>query len=269
MLLPTLIAAFGNLDCSNIVTDGKIWDFSKIGGPRSVMESHETPPTLVNTTYTIDICRYLKRSGDVKKGEKCPGGTRGKLRLHNLRHNRLQTFITQTYKANSCPNLVCGIQHTIKSLEGADELEDYITEVRPIAGELRDFGGGNLEAKYTRLKDSELEQDAGKEGLRIELNGGIYAKRKQKAVVEFLCDPDRTGTETDLDPEDKYEGGEENIIKGNPSLTIIGFEHEVPGTEVDILRLKWRTKYACENQKDKDDGAKSGHWGFFTWFLIM
>lgn len=167
------------------------------------------------------------------------------------------------------PTQVCAIQHTFKPLEGADEPEDLITEVRPIAGNLKDFGGGDLDAKYTRLKTSGLEQDAGKEGLRIELNGGIYAKRMQKAVVEFLCDPDRTGTETDLDPEDKYEGGEEKPTKGDPSLTIVGFDHDALGTEVDILRLKWRTKYACESQKDEDDAANSGHWGFFTWFLIM
>lgn len=79
MLFPTLIAAVSDLDCSKIVTDEKIWDFSKIGGPRSVMESHETPPTVVNTTYTIDICKDLKRSGDVKEGEECPRGTQGEL----------------------------------------------------------------------------------------------------------------------------------------------------------------------------------------------
>ncbi len=79
ILFPALIAAVGNLDCGNIVTDGKPWDLSKLGGPRSVMTSHETPPTIHNTTYTIDICRPLKRSGEVEKGYECPGGTRGLL----------------------------------------------------------------------------------------------------------------------------------------------------------------------------------------------
>lgn len=77
ILFPALIAAVGNLDCGNIVTDGKQWDLSKLGGPRSVMTSHETPPTIHNTTYTIDICRPLKRSGEVKNGYECPVGTRG------------------------------------------------------------------------------------------------------------------------------------------------------------------------------------------------
>jgi hypothetical protein len=79
ILFPTLIAAVGELDCRNIMTEGIKWDFSKIGGPRSVMESHESPPTFVNTTYTIDICDFLKPSGNVKKENRCPGGTRGKL----------------------------------------------------------------------------------------------------------------------------------------------------------------------------------------------
>lgn len=233
-----------------------------------MMESHETSQSFVNTTYTIDICDYLRRPSDVKKGEKCPEGTRGKLRLHFLRRSQLLAPITQDkYAADSCSTPVCALQHTLKPLEGTDELEDTLTEVRPIAGELKDHGGDHLNAKYTRLKTSESEHDAEKEGLRIELNGGIYAKRKQKAVVEFLCDPDRTGTETDLDPEDKYEGGKAEVIKGDPSLKYVGFDNQ-PGTDVDILRLEWRTKHACESQKDEDT-AKSGHWGFFTWFLIM
>ena len=89
MSLPTLIAALGNLDCGKIVTDGKIWDFSELGGPRSVMESYETPPTWHNTTYTIDICDYLKRAGKVKKGDKCPNGTRGEFRVLFLRRVHL------------------------------------------------------------------------------------------------------------------------------------------------------------------------------------
>ncbi len=188
-----------------------------------------------------------------------------------MRRTRIQVLLAQLAKLTFHPTPVCAIQHTIKPLEGTDEPEDLITEVIPVAGELKDVGGGYLDAKYTRLRDSELEQDAGKEGLRIELNGGFYKahNRKQKAVVEFLCDPDRTGTETDLDPVDKYEDEGEKPTKGDSSLKFISYDKIVPGTEVDILRLDWHTKYACESQKDEDDAAKSGHWGFFTWFLIM
>jgi len=170
-----------------------------------------------------------------------------------------------------CPTVVCAIEHTIKPLEGTDKVQDDITEVIPVAGDLKDVGGGYLDAKYTRLKTSELDTDSGKEGLRIELNGGFYGspKRTQKAVVEFLCDPTRTGRETDLDPEDKYEGAEGSPTIGDSSLRFLKYDRELPGTEVDILRLEWHTKYACESQKDDDDAAKSNRWGFFTWFLIM
>jgi len=79
MLFPSLIVAVGNLDCSQIVTDGKMWDLSELGGPRSVMDSHETALRWRNTTYTIDICKNLKRSDDIPKDKQCPGGTRGEL----------------------------------------------------------------------------------------------------------------------------------------------------------------------------------------------
>jgi hypothetical protein len=44
-----------------------------------------------------------------------------------------------------------------------------------------------------------------------------------------------------------------------------------------ILRLDWRTKYACpttaENPPEKDDpdtgSQDSKHWGFLTWLIIM
>ncbi len=139
----------------------------------------------------------------------------------------------------------------------------------PIAGELKDYGGGSLDAKVTRLKTAESQKDSEREGLRIELNGGFYAKRKQMAIVEFICDPERTGLETDLEPEDKYESGDEKSEVGSPSLTFVKYEKDIPDTEVDTLRLEWRTKYACEKQQDDDNMATSGHWGFFTWFLIM
>jgi hypothetical protein len=77
-LFPSFIAA-GNLDCNEIVTDGKTWDLSKLGGRRSVMYSHETPPSFHNTTFTIDICKRLERDDSVKQEDECPSGTRGQL----------------------------------------------------------------------------------------------------------------------------------------------------------------------------------------------
>lgn len=44
---------------------------------------------------------------------------------------------------------------------------------------------------------------------------------------------------------------------------------------MDVLRLTWHTKYACENADDINDGDDDGKsdssagWGFFTWFIVM
>jgi hypothetical protein len=81
LLFSAFVAASGSIDCAQIVDDGVSWDLSKLGGPRSVMHSVLTPPSMQNTTYTIDICKPLKRPESVKDMNKCPGGTRGELIL--------------------------------------------------------------------------------------------------------------------------------------------------------------------------------------------
>lgn len=100
--------------------------------------------------------------------------------------------------------------------------------------------------------------------------------------MEFICDPDKTGLEHDeFQPEDKYKDGgkdKRNLSyradEGAPSnstgsLRFVSYGPETDGSAVDVLRLDWMTKYACEGQKDKDDAEKTARWGFFTWFLIM
>jgi hypothetical protein len=77
VLLPSLVGAIGNLQCDKILTGGKAWDLSALGGPHSVMTSIEQPPSVLNTTYTINICKNLERDGDVPKGDACPNYTRG------------------------------------------------------------------------------------------------------------------------------------------------------------------------------------------------
>lgn len=103
----------------------------------------------------------------------------------------------------------------------------------------------------------------------------------QKAIVELVCDPSRTGLEGDEqdkrptdderrkrdDPPEKDDGGDAEAPKG-PSLKFVSYET----TDVGTLRLEWRTKHACERDTGNDGGSggsKSGSWGFFTWFLIM
>ena len=36
-----------------------------------------------------------------------------------------------------------------------------------------------------------------------------------------------------------------------------------------VLRLEWETTHACENSSAPTNSSSSGHWGFFTWFIIM
>lgn len=158
---------------------------------------------------------------------------------------------------------MCAIERTIKEEDKTDE----ITKVIPIAGELGDYGGYPLDAKFTRLKTADSAEDDAKEGLEIQLHGGIYGddKRKQKAIIEFLCEVGRTGLETDLDPPDNYESREAKVDEiGQSSLKFVSYQAE---GDIDTLRLKWYTKHACE--ESTGDGSKTKHWGFFTWFLIM
>jgi hypothetical protein len=101
----------------------------------------------------------------------------------------------------------------------------------------------------------------------------MYDSRKQKAIVEFICDPNRIGLETKSVLEDKDKAGvdkrslDDRSDNTTPSLTYIKYDYNFPDSKMDVLHLEWRTKYACESQSD--DGAQRSHWGFFTWFLIM
>lgn len=142
----------------------------------------------------------------------------------------------------------------------------------PIAGDLKDGGGGNLDAQWTRLSTSPSHADSEKEGLRVELNGGVYNKRKQTAIIELICDKERTGLEGEIDPEDQYESRDEDPAEGSPkaaSLIFLKYGPTTDDSDSDVLRLEWRTKYACEGQRDEEGGSRSSHWGFFTWFIIV
>lgn len=105
---------------------------------------------------------------------------------------------------------------------------------------------------------------------------------KQKAVIQLQCDKDRTGNEhkrrnlikRDDNKEDDKDGDDEKDGKGKetqPSTSSLQFVSygQVEGKEkMEVLRLNWLTKYACEDYADSDEAKKSG-WGFFTWFVLM
>jgi hypothetical protein len=90
LLFPFLVETRGNIGCDNIVAGGKSWDLSGLGGPKSALYSDGDGPSWKNVTYTVDICKPLRRSGKVAKEKECPHGTRGELLqfLHRLFQTR-------------------------------------------------------------------------------------------------------------------------------------------------------------------------------------
>jgi len=144
-----------------------------------------------------------------------------------------------------------------------------------------------MNAKWELLSKSKAHADVGKKGLRLELNGGIIKgdgiRQKQKAIVEFLCDKERKGDENLYKPEDGYPYGKNkreekdddgkkggNVEDDGPDSASLQFvSYLTSDPDADVLRLKWRTKLACEQSKEELDAEKNHHWGFFTWFILM
>jgi hypothetical protein len=128
-----------------------------------------------------------------------------------------------------------------------------------IAGDFGMKSGLPLDVTPTRLKTAPSNADKAREGLRLELLEGRdpfdrakgVTQRKQKAIVEMLCQ--------------RGEGATEGTDAG---LSYLSYEPEDVRTETwDVLRLEWRTKYACEDAAGNAVGSKS--WGFFTWIILM
>lgn len=182
--------------------------------------------------------------------------------------------------------LVCGIE---SSYNPVDDTKITVEGVIPIAGNYETSNGKGLEPKFERLKSKDTQT----EGLLMEIHGGQYAKKNQKAVIRFECDLDRTGNEG-------FEAAEGNMVsegaaglldqKGANATNFRALVEDDPEDDkqddgksltfvsygpiddkTDVLRLNWRTKYACEDFEDDDDesSGKGSHWGFFTWFIIM
>lgn len=179
---------------------------------------------------------------------------------------------------------VCGVTKTWNPIDDPDVEHPIISDVIGVAGEYTLGHGAALDPKITRLKTSEKDL----EGIDIELHGGRYNDRKQKAVVSFLCEQDWTGNEgyeedkrrsllrkddeDDDDDEDQPGDGERFKQDSKNALQFVSYAEEGEGKDrMDVLRLDWRTKYACEKYEEGDDEPtkKEGGWGFFTWFILM
>jgi hypothetical protein len=252
--LAGLAAATTAFDCSSAVVDGVKFDLHELGGPRAVVTTKFNGASYLNTSYTVDICRSLERSEEVPKGDECPMGTRGE------HAHKQTTLFSPGVVANGrcCCFAVCAIRRLL-SLDGK---QDTIQEVIALAGDLETQGGGALDANLTRLIPDDDATAAKRDGLRVVLNGGAHflhdpasKKRKQHAVIDFLCDKDKTGTEGFWSPEDHWkgdgsdEGGKEKIKRTTTETTI----HVGRGVGVEEV---WRRELYALNAAAADDDKK-------------
>ena len=152
------------------------------------------------------------------------------------------------------------MRRSYNPVEDPDKKDYKIENVIPIAGSWSQDSGHTLEPKWTRLKTLDTDE----EGLQLELQGRKYGNRKQKAIIHFQCDPDRTGNDSE---DDRDKRDDDEVGTGDLRYKSYG-PVEQKGDVIDVLRLNWRTMYACEDYKG-GDGDKTAGWGFFTWFILM
>lgn len=169
--------------------------------------------------------------------------------------------------AEQCPSgtRVCGIKRDIRN--ETSDIYDYFV----VAG---DFGGkdNSLDAKRTRLKTSTSHGDEDKEGVRVELHGGVHPWQKvdgvdqvkQTASIEFLCEKDLDGDEGNEKQPEVDSSSAKRAEKDEKNVQALSFVGYKDGT----LTLSWKTKYACEDAATGRPPSTGG-WGFFTWMIIM
>lgn len=196
----------------------------------------------------------------------------------------------------------------MKRIRNEEDDKEVISKVITVAGDFV-HDGRDMNSKFEQLRDVRrddegrgADEDAGKEGLRMILHGGIYPLsskegrkgRKQSAIVDFVCDTSRTGLEGlgsdegDVEMQRLIRRAQTNGDVGitaekNPSLQLISYGIDPADDERDLLRLRWLTKYACDKMASDPDGdtdpvapspdlpgsdASSGH-GFFFWVFLV
>lgn len=166
-------------------------------------------------------------------------------------------------------NVVCGFEYR-NAVDGSDSE----TKAFPIVG-LDHLGHGAKDPEITRLK----QLDPDREGLSVRLGGGQYlddekAKKDAGTVIEFQCDPTRSGlegisTDEDTAEEEQLRAKEDGDETGD-KLRSLRFQSFGPAdNESYVLKLDWKTRYACDDYLSSKKGGSSSHWGFFTWFIVM
>ncbi|KAJ5704158.1 hypothetical protein N7493_011296, partial [Penicillium malachiteum] len=243
LLLSALLSGFASavsFKCSDIKTSDHTFDLSGLKGTHEVFHSsNETAGFVTNTTYVLNICDVLHGAAN-----------RGKLTCGTTRN-------------------VCGFPKKYRN-----DSHQIIEGVFPVAG-LDHVGEGSKDPVATPLR--EINED--EEGLRLRMSGGEYPVETDKtrpaaAIIDFVCDPDRSGLEGV--PSIQDENGDKDMRRRDgedavrdPSLTVKSFGPDADDTY--ILKLDWRTRYACYDYQggNSGDANSSQHWGFFTWMIIL
>lgn len=262
LLLPILAIAV-SLDCSDIRDDKTSWNLEELGGPHSLYTVNEHASKIRNTTFTFDICKPLVKTKGIPKDEDCPNHTWG-----NYTH-WMEAFLAM-YLTNLCFMSACAIERLTNTVENITTISDTI----PIAGDYRlSGGGGDLNPKWKRLKSSDSPADREKEGVRLSIGGGKHDKKDQKAFIDFICIPKAEERRRELgnyltteEDEEVDRSGEEVDDEHGGKIKFRSWEDE---GDAKALRLEWHTQYACEDAVEGNNKPSSGHWGFFTWFIIM
>jgi len=235
------------------MADGVHWDLGALDGVHVIHHSYIEEPKVANWSFAIDLCGTLPYNKDVDKHRQCPINSK-----------------------------VCGLKSIHDPGNSTSELEHWIA----IAGHYDMSSGNTLEVKPTRLKNT-----GSREGLVLEMTGGKdpfqkqkgVTQKKQKAIVELVCDKEKTGweplpepnlrkrdDEEDDAPEDdapENDAPEENV---GSSLIFHSYEEEFIRDEIwGVLRVQWQTKYACEDYASTAPSPRSSGWGFFTWMIII
>jgi len=165
-----------------------------------------------------------------------------------------------------CDWVVCAQRRFIN--DGKAEFAEWIA----IAGDFE--GGKKLDENVTLFG----ALDEKKKGLRVTLHGGTDVEHERSAVIDFVCDLERTGLEgskavTKDAPKMKRRDDKKEDDKSSASLKYVSYiTDDTKEPKQQTLHLEWRTKQACkENAKTEDDKGKdsSSSWGFFTWIFIM
>ena len=162
---------------------------------------------------------------------------------------------------------VCAIERLTNTVENVTTVIKTI----PIAGEYLTSTGGHLDPKWERMNSSSSSADRERKGIRLQISGGKDEDgKKQKAIIEFLCKASAEAETSEVltaeDEEKDVKDGEEVEDEHGGKIRLVSWKEE---HQFEVLRLEWKTQYACEDANDRGDNDSGGHWGFFTWFILM